>query len=196
MAIGDIYQLGVNQTHHAVNLANVYAFEQITDVTGGTNPATSLMQAWAEVMVPLQADFESAQWAMTCLTARALRPTSGPLFFLADTTAGDVIGESNAANTCCLGSFYSGLGVGRGRGRKFYSGVPITANQGGRLTAASMGILQTFLNRLLSTIKWTADNGQWLLKIISTLDLVVRDINSVVARPRLTKLSSRTALIC
>jgi len=196
MPLGDIYQLGVNQVIHGVQIANVYHFEQTVDTTPGTRAEDSLMEAWKEKMIPLQAAMSVTQWQMSCMTARKVRVTPGAQFVLPDTTPGTVIGEGNAASTCCLASLYSSNVGPRGRGRKFISGLPISSNDKGRLDLAALTTFTAFLDELITAIKWTADNAQFIIRIISTIDAVIRNVQSYHMRRALTKQSSRLPHIC
>jgi len=196
MAIGEVYQLNVNQTLYGVNLTNSYTFEQLADTSGGRLPENSLMEAWVEDMVPLQAAMSVDAWQMSCLSCRRVRPTGGVQFIRSVNAGGDIVGQGNASNTCCLGSLYSGTVGGRGRSRHWYSGVPVAGNAGGRLDAAADVLFVAFLDRLIQAIKWTVDNADFIIRVISSLDAIIRAIDQVIGRVRLRKLGSRRQAIC
>jgi len=196
MAVGDVYQLGVNQTLYGVQLANIYSFEQLADTTPGTSPEDSLIQAFLEHLTPLQAAMSVIPWSTTCFTAIRVRPTGGVQFVVPAATPGLLTGEGNAVTTCCLASLYSSTVGPRGRGRKFFSGIPVTGNQFGRLSTASLALFTTFLDRLLLVIKWAADNAQFILRIISSVDAIIRDVVKYHQRVALTKQRSRLGRIC
>jgi len=197
MAAGDKYILAVNQNVNAVNVANVYAFEQLTDVTPGAEPEDSLIEAFLEHLTPLQAAMSSDAWANTCLTCRK-HPVSGGgvQFFKNDTTAGTVVQPANASTTCCVATLYTDTATRRGRGRKFFAGVPITANRLGRLNNASIVDFTAFLDRLIQIISWSADNADFIIRVISTVDNVSRAVLGHHPRVALRKLSSRVDRVC
>lgn len=196
MAIGDIYQLSCNQSVYGVAMANVYNFEQLSDVSFLTDPEDSLMQAFAEDIVPLQAAMSSDDWGTTCLTCRKVRPTGGVRFTQALIVPGDIVNEAIAPNTNCLGTIYSSLAGPRGRGRHWYSGIPKNAQTSGRMDAAALASFNTFLSRLLQSISVVIDNADFILRLISSLDAVIRPADSVQARVRIKYLQSRRERIC
>lgn len=196
MAIGDIYQLSCNQSVYGVALANVYHFEQTSDVSFLSDPEDSLMQAFAEDIVPLQAAMSSDDWGTTCLTCRKVRPTGGVRFTQALIVAGDIVNEAIAPNTAFLGSIYSSIAGPRGRGRHWFSGVPKNTQSAGRLDAAQLTLFNAFLDRLIQSISVVIDNADFILRLISSLDAVIRPADSVQARVRIKYLDSRRERIC
>jgi hypothetical protein len=196
MPIGGIYQLAVNQDLYGVKAANVYHFEQLSDTSPGVRPENSLMEAFLEHMTPLQALMSSEDWTMSCVTSRLVNFGGGPQFIKPDTTPGEVNGQALPASTCCVGSLYSGQGTRKGRGRKFFPGVPKGSTQLGLLSDTGIIPLANFLARLISAIKWTADNADFIIRILSTVDDIARGVVSTIARPRLAKLSGRTSVFC
>jgi len=196
MAVGDVYQLGVNQSLYGIHIANVYNFEQLVDVTPGTRPEDSLMQAFLEQVTPHQANMSVVGWNMNCFTARRVRPTGGPQFVLPASDVGVTIGQGNPASTCCLATLYSSTVGRRGRGRKFISGIAITSNDKGRLDNLAIIDFTTFMDAVIATIKWTGDNATFIIRILSTLDALIRNVQKYHARVALTKQSSRLGHVC
>ncbi len=196
MAIGDIYQLSVNQALHGVELANVYNFEQLSDVTPGTEPENSLMEAWVEDISGLMVAMNASAWSITCLTCIKVRPTGGVRFTRATTLPGSIAGEANNANTACVGTLYSALAGPRGRGRNWYSGMPVNAASAGRLDQAALTAFNTFLDALIAIISWSADNADFIIRIISGIDAIIRPVDQRQARVRLRYLKSRRNRIC
>lgn len=196
MAIGDVYQLGVNQQLYGVQLANIYHFEQLADTTPPNTPENSLINAWQEHLVPLQAAMSIIPWSNVCLTARRVRPTGGVRFSEADTTPGVVMGQGLSASTCCFASIYANPPGKRARSRHWYSGIPITAAHEGLLTAGGLTLFRAFLARLILTIKWVADNATFIIRVISTVDAVIRAVEKADARTNILKLTNRNQEIC
>lgn len=196
MPIGDIYQLGVNQQVNGVNAANIYTYEQLSDVTPGNAPEASLMQAWLETMTPLQQAFSSDKWANVCLTCRKVRPTGGVQFIVTDTTVGLIPDETFAANTGTLIGKYGSPASRRGRGTNIIPGMGLSLADGGRLNSSGIALFATFTDRLMQSISWTTDNADFILRIISTLDTVIRQIDQITTRVRQSKLASRQQQIC
>lgn len=196
MAIGDVYNLAVNQTLYGANIANVYAFEQLSDISTAASPEESLMEAWVENQLPLQKAMSVNGWAMTCLTARKVRPTSGVQHFLYNQDTGDILQEGNPATTCCIASLYSNLVGPRGRGRKFISGIGIDANDKGRLDTAALSLFDTFVQGFLQTLNWSLDNADFIIRILSTVDGIIRAVQSARSQVSLTKMSSRLLRVC
>lgn len=196
MAIGDIYQLNCNQSLYGVPMANVYTFEQLSDVDPGEDPENSLIEAFEEHIVPLQAAMSSDRWSTTCLTCRKLRPTGGVRFLKPVVEAGTILLDAIAPNTCCLASMYSLTAGPRGRGRHWYSGIASDSQSAGRLDGSSLTVFDAFLARLIQSISWASDNADFILRIISSLDAVVRTVDKTQARVRVRYLASRRDRIC
>ncbi|GAG85215.1 unnamed protein product, partial [marine sediment metagenome] len=107
MALGEVYQLSVNQRVNGVKSANVYNYEQTVAEGAGEVPAQTLMAAFLETITPLQAAISSQDWAMSCFAARRASDPGGVQFILADTTPGDIVSESLAAATALVVSLYA-----------------------------------------------------------------------------------------
>jgi len=196
MAIGDVYQLGVNQSLYGVTMANVYHFEQLTDISTATSVEASLMEAWNEVMRPLQQAMSSNSWIQNCLTARRVRPTGGVRFVNTSFFLGSLPGAAFAPNTAALGRLYSDTVGPRGRSRHWFAGMEIGGSDKGRLTVATEALVNAFLDRIIQVIKWTADNAEFIIRVISTVDLVIRAVQSHSLQPQIFKLKPRVARIC
>lgn len=196
MAVGDIYQLSCNQSVYGVALANVYTFEQLSPIGFATSPEQSLLEAFDEDIIPLQKAMSSDDWFVNCLTCRKVRPTGGIRFTKANPASGDIVNEAIAPNTACLGSIYSSMAGPRGRGRHWYSGIPKNTQSAGRMDAAALASFNTFLDRLIVSISWTLDNADFILRLISSLDAVIRPADTVQARVRIRYLLSRRERIC
>lgn len=196
MAIGDIYQLALNQTVHGVAVANVYNFEQLSDVDPGEDPEVSLQEAFIEHIVPLQALLSSQDWATTCTTCRKVRPTGGVRFAIPVATTGGVLNDALAANTAILASVYSRVGGPRGRGRHWYSGISKIDQTTGRLDATALILFGNLMERLIQSISWASDNADFILRIISSVDAVIRVADDVQCRVRVRYLKSRRDRIC
>lgn len=196
MAVGDVYQLAVNQSLHGISCANVFHFEQTSDTSPGVRPENSLMEAFKEDIVPSWQPLATTDWKINCYTARKVSPGGGPQYLKSESIFGTATGESLAVSTCCLASFYSGQGTPRGRGRKFFTGVPITSANAGRLSGPALTTLTTLIDLLIQAIKWSSDNADFIMRIFSTIDGIKRAIVHAQAKPTLTKQSSRVARIC
>lgn len=196
MAIGDVYQLGVNQILHGVSLANIYNFEQTSDVDPGEDPENSLIRAYIEHIIPLQAAFSTTTWAMSCVTARKVRPTGGVQFAVADTTVGTEADGAYPSNVAALASLYADPATPRGRSRHWYSGFPEDSASAGRLDIAALAEFTTFMNRLTTSISWVSDNADFIIRILSSVDAVVRSVDHAICRVRTRYLKGRRQSVC
>ena len=196
MALNDVYQLNVNQKVHGVNVVNTYHFQQTIAEAGGEVPEDSLMAAWNLIMSPLQQAMSVLAWNQTCLTARKVRPIGGVQFLNTAGFVGSVAGEGFAANTCCVGRLYSNTASRRGRGRKFLSGLGITAAKAGRLNVSAFNDFVTFLNRLLLAIKVVAETVEFIIRLVSEVDAVIRPVVAAKASPVLVKFKNRQNQVC
>jgi len=197
MAAGDVYQLNINTTVGGVPCANVYNFEQTQDEAVGEIPETELLQAWDDSTLNLKfRTFLSTSVTIDCATCRRIRPTGGPQYVRTLGDAGLIASPPLPAATVAVGTLYGVGGTRRGRGRKFISGLSEVSVDSGRVDSFSQNSMQTFLDRLLAIVKKTGSTAEFVFRIISGLDAVLRQLGATEARVRTVRLNGRQNALC
>lgn len=198
MAINDIYSLSIDSTVHNVVCTNVAHYKVVADGSG-SDPAQALKDAWDETVKASWLACLQDDVRLFCMRIRQVTPASEPekVFTLDVTyTGGQSPGESIAASSVMIISFYSELYTKRGRGRMFLSGCPEDSEKKGQVTAAQIVLNETLGTKVRDNITETTTSSTWQQVIYHADTELFDDIVRTESRSILGSHRSRTAKFC
>jgi hypothetical protein len=138
MADGDIFELNIDQTYNGQQMTNVLHFKQ--DGTDGSGSVlVALGNVWVVNMQSLHLALLVSSLNVDQLRIRKLFPTQTQQFLQAVNLPGDALGDGLPPQQCAILSQQAtrgGPGGRRGNGHMKVSGVPITAQDSGRINNA------------------------------------------------------------
>jgi hypothetical protein len=201
MATGDIYRLQQFWQVGSELTENVIHFRETTSETDANKEAFNLIFSWRDKVAPLYAtDLFSDEAQCAVMTARRISPTPGVPYTIVfgGAEAGIIVGGCDAgrvpSQAAVVYGLYSTHEGPSGRGRNFWPGVCIEAQEDGRLTVDAMALAQALEALYTEEIGPNAPGtGVWKGTIWSQKDTASYPIVSAQARSNLGTIRSRRA---
>lgn len=194
MALGDVFQLSVVTRVDGEPTANVLHFQQ---TTGGSQTLAAmyaeLSALWTSEALP-EWQLRSGQEAVVeCVKVQRISPTRDPAQIFAYNAVGLLAQDCMPAINACVHSWYTATPTGRGRGRKFWSGLSRGSTDNNNLNVAGFNaeatFAVTFLNDWVGTDTYQA--GIW-----STTAEVFNKAEGIIVRVVLKNIRSRKPTNC
>lgn len=137
MAQDDVFQLGVGIRVDGELTANVMHLEQTSAGTPTIETSYDQIKTiWETTFEPLWQARSSDEAEIICLAVQKIDPTREPKAIFPKSVFGTVASEALPAINACLHSWYSFTTTPRGRGRKWWSGIPKSGHHRNRLITA------------------------------------------------------------
>lgn len=153
MAVGDIYQVVIDQTLHGQSILNVLHFKQDASAAA---PETALSTACRTKFIGLLKGVQSTELTHNHLLVQRISPRP-PLVPVVDalgagagTVAGGSLPTSVTVNITKVTEF-AGAGW---RGRVYVGGVPVSSESDSKLAAGVQGAWQTLGNTMFNPASW------------------------------------------
>lgn len=198
MPIGSTYSLAVDQQLHINAISNIFNYRQ----TGGASDddEQALMNAFfADVMTTWQ-DLVTDQWSAVCMRAREVSAdgTRPEVLQLLTGISGSITNEEALpTNVVACISFYSETYDRTGRGRNYFSGSPVSAENENtwdnphlvKLDALGTALINNITDGATST---TFERVIWGGEPVATAKPVIKHEGN----PEVRKLRRRTRTLC
>jgi len=195
MAEGDRILLAARGSLYGVTCVTTIPY--VETVSGGTNALDNLLAEFRDTVVPDWMAVLSEDFTLHCLEAVIVDagPASPRTLQLASANVGLVEEPSLPANRVMVCSEYSETYTRSGRGRHFFSGIPLSREYDNALSEESKDDLETFAATLQSNLV-SSVLGEWQRVIRSIVLAEDFAVEVTVFSPQVRTLRSRTPRLC
>lgn len=193
--LNDKIELTSRTTLHGIACYNV--FQYLETVDGGATHLDKLLAAFRDDIVSLWVAWLSEQATISCLSATvvAVGPAAPTVLTLTSGNVGLIAGESLPANRVVCVADYSETYNPRGRGRKFYSGIPESSEADNCIDEATYDLIYDMADALTETLV-SGGGGEWQRQVRSTADNADYPVITSIVRPEVATMRSRTTRLC
>ena len=196
MAVGDIYNLVIDQQLHNTAIANVFHFEQTVD--GDGEDELNLMRGFEEQLFPDWRNFCSDQWSVACMRAR--RVSGSGVFpeelYLPTGAVGNLAEEALPANCVLCCTWYSETFNKSGRGRTYFSGIGMPQESENTWTRGLIVLFNMFGDKFVAPITDTMTGAVFTSVLWTGVTPSSKNIGQYIANSDVRKLRGRTSKQC
>lgn len=202
MAIGDVYQLSLDQQVYGIGATNTMYFEQLSASAVGTEDEDSLIDAFLVDIVPTWADMCTDDWSTVCVRVIRVTFPGGVQFVKLNSTPGTrtLSVEGWPVNQNANVAFYSLPNPDQVMSRKFFTGLAEEDEEDGLLLQSALDLITTLTDRLVIPIEDSTTDGRFEWRNKQTLPEPAgaawfQNLHTEV-RTRVKKLRPRTQTLC
>lgn len=195
MAESDRIQVAAKGSLYGVTCVTTLAY--VETVSGGINALDNLLAEFRDTVVPDWMAIVSEDFTLHCLEATIVvaGPASPRTLQLSSANVGLVEEPALPANRVMVVTEYSETYTRSGRGRHYFSGIPLTLEQDNCLSEDAKANLEAFAATLKGNLV-SGTLGEWQRVIRSLVTAEDYPIEVAMFSPQIRTLRSRTPRLC